>query len=249
MRIQNPERPDLTDLLRKNKTDVFNEINCVQIGQIESFDASTQTASISILIKRVEDVNADGSRIVRELPLLAECPVMVLTGGQSHLTMPIQAGDTCIVLFNDREFDNWFISGESRAPTTPRKHDLSDGIAIVGIRSLQNAIDDYLSDAVRLRYSSGSQIVLDGTGITAEGDTIINGNTTVNGETQFNGDSEVDGDLNITGLLTIGSGGGTITLDADLVQNPGFTITAGNGATGTFSNTITVAGGIVTGGT
>jgi hypothetical protein len=52
--------------------------------------------------------------------------------------MPIQSGDTCLVLFCDRDLDNWFESGQITTLNSNRVHDLSDGVALVGIRHKQN---------------------------------------------------------------------------------------------------------------
>lgn len=125
----------------------------MQVGIIQSFNSTLQTASIQIAIKKVLEINDDGTEVLENYPLLVECPVMVLSGGSSHLTLPISKGDTCIVLFNDREIDRWFSTGEVSTTTSYRKHDKSDAIAIIGIRNMQNAISDYYAGGVEI--SSG----------------------------------------------------------------------------------------------
>ena len=52
--------------------------------------------------------------------------------------MPIAVGDDCIVLFSDRSIDTWLFNGIEALPSNSRAHDLADGIALVGIRSLAN---------------------------------------------------------------------------------------------------------------
>jgi hypothetical protein len=118
-------------------------LNCHEVGQIVSFDAAKQSATVKIMVLRVL-----GSQNV-EYPLLTDCPVFVLTGGDACLTMPVKAGDSCLVLFNDRDLDNWFTSGSNVVPNTARAHDLSDGLVLVGFRNLANVISEYsTSDAV-----------------------------------------------------------------------------------------------------
>ena len=251
---QQVNAPDDIDLLKSLKKEIFAEMNCVNVGIIEAFDPATQTATIQIALKSIQDVEADGTRIIKERPLLLECPVMVLSGGASHLTMPIVKGDSCIVLFNDREIDNWFTSGGQQTPTSYRKHDIADGLAIVGIRNIQNAIDDYLVNGTRWRYNSTTQI--DITDALIESTATLfkqNGNSQVTGDSQIDGSETVEIDLLVKGGMTIlgnvSGNGGTITLDANLIQTAGKTISAANGATGTFTNSVTVVDGIVTGGT
>ena len=57
----------------------------------------------------------------------------------------------CILLFNDREIETWFINGGSNIQAYPRMHDLTDAVAIVGIRSLPQMIQ-ILTDCLHLFY-------------------------------------------------------------------------------------------------
>lgn len=152
--------PDLTDILEEQKKDIFKSLNCVKVGIIETFDTSDQTASVKLSIKRILGVNPDGSKLLQEYPVLLKCPVVILTGGDSHLTFPIVQGDDCMVLFNDRDIDNWFLDGSIDPANTNRLHDLSDGLVIIGARNISSAISDYLTDGVRLRFDADTRIDL-----------------------------------------------------------------------------------------
>lgn len=127
--------PDLAEFMSLVKRDIGLSINCIQIGTIETFNATLGTASATINFKRQL---ADES--VVDYPVLADCPVFTLNGGGASLTFPISKGDTCIILFNDRNIDNWYLSGKVDVPRDTRIHNISDGIILVGIRSINNAI-------------------------------------------------------------------------------------------------------------
>ena len=137
--------PDLRTILNGLKAEVMSGLNCHQVGRIESYNVATQTATVSITMKRVvfnKEQTLNGqlqlqSNLV-DYPILVDCPVFVLFGGGARLTMPIQAGDTCLVLFGDRDIDNWFAAGTTQAPNSARTHRLSDGFALVGYRHQQN---------------------------------------------------------------------------------------------------------------
>jgi hypothetical protein len=126
--------PTLTDLILEAKRDVKYSINCVQLGTIESYSRTTNMASVSVNFKRKL---ADGT--LANYPVLAECPVFIPSGGSSCLTFPIAKGDQCIILFNDRNIDNWYLKGEVKEPATSRCHDIADGIVLVGVRNLITA--------------------------------------------------------------------------------------------------------------
>jgi len=148
--IVSPVPPDLRTVLDNLKADILYNLNCHQLGVIESFDAAKQTASIQLSVLRVV-----GNEEI-PYPLLTDCPIMFPAAGGAYMTFPVVQGDPCLVLFNDRDIDNWFTTGNVVAPNTSRAHSLSDGIAILGIRSLANPPPYTANDAVVLALGGAS---------------------------------------------------------------------------------------------
>lgn len=149
--------PDLRALLDQIRQEVFYTFNCHQLGTIQSFDPTKQTATVSInVLRQVPDLTQNPS-VYKSIsyPLLVDVPVFITSGGSGSLTFPIAQGDTCLVLFNDRDIDNWFASGNTVAPNTQRAHDLSDGLALVGFRSLANVIASFDTANAVLSYEGG----------------------------------------------------------------------------------------------
>ncbi len=266
MTLQQAVPPTETDLLNAVKKSVFTTFNSIQIGIIQSFDTSTQTAQVQFALKEVISVEPDGTRILKERPLIFEVPVMILYGGGSYISFPITAGDNCILLFNDREIDQWFANGGVQTPVTARMHDASDAIAIVGLRSLQNSISNYLANGVRLYYNDTCKIDLTTDAIdsiaalfthtgdmTITGDLIVEGDSLTEGNSTTEGNHIVQGGMSVWGQVT-GNGSAAIEIDADMTFTSGNTLSgaivdSANGATGTYGNSVTVVNGIVTGGT
>jgi hypothetical protein len=139
--------PDMRLVLDTWMNNSALKLNCHRIGTIVSFDSTKQTASVQIASLAVF-----GDKTV-PYPVLTQCPVFVPSGGNGCLTMPVSPGDSCLVLFNDRDIDNWYESGAVTAPNTARTHDLSDGLVIVGFRHQANPIPDYSVD-VELRNNT-----------------------------------------------------------------------------------------------
>lgn len=105
------------------------------------------------------------------------------------MTMPIAKGDSCFVLFNDRDIDNWFFDGGVKVPNTNRIHDISDGLVVVGVNNLQTVISDYLANGVRLKFSDACKIDLTSGLIEAMatlfhqiGNMLVTGNITATGD-------------------------------------------------------------------
>ena len=145
------------DVLDNFTGEIFSNFNCVKVGKITKFDATKKTCEVQIMIRR------DYGTSIQSWPLLIDCPVFTLNGGGAVVQMPIAAGDTCLVLFNDANIDNWFAAGVESDPMTLRKHDLSDGIALVGIESLASNLPAYAVDRARINYS-GAEIGIKNTG-------------------------------------------------------------------------------------
>lgn len=132
------------------------QLNCHQVGEIVSFDPTTQTAEVQI--KMLKTYNGE----LKDYPVLIDCPCIILGGCKGRITFPISAGDSCLVLFNDRDIDNWFSGGQKMQPRTERKHNFSDAIALVGPRNLQNKITDYFVEGAELKYGNSSIKLRDG---------------------------------------------------------------------------------------
>lgn len=192
-------QPNLASLLELFKGNLMMQLNCHQVGEIVSFDPTTQTAEVQI--KMLKTHNGE----LQDYAILLDCPCIVLSGGKGRLTLPIEQGDSCLVLFNDRDIDNWYAGGQKMQPRTERMHSYSDAIALVGIRNLQNKIEDYLVHGTELKYGK-STIKLENNKVTITDhkDTITmdNGDITIENpnSTIFmdkSGDITINGNVNI----------------------------------------------------
>lgn len=146
---------DLLDLLRR---DIMLSLNCHALATVKSFDEDAQTIEALINYKKsFVQKNADGTTgtILVDYPILIDVPVIVLQGGKGAITFPITKGDSCLILFNDRDIDNWIFSGQSdQPPATNRLHSFADGVALVGLRDFNNPIKNYSADRTELRHDS-----------------------------------------------------------------------------------------------
>lgn len=164
MTIQNPgylqpAKQTLETLLNAVSYEIMKKINCVKVGVIQSFDAATQQAEVEIAFTQVTSIAPDGTQTLAAYPLLLNVPVIFPSGGGFTLTFPIAAGDECVVLFNDRQRDNWQIAGAGLPPSIGRLHDISDGIAIVGVRNLTRSLAGVSTSSAQLRNDAGDTYV------------------------------------------------------------------------------------------
>lgn len=148
--------PDLTQTLYSVVEKAGKELNCMRVGIIQNFYADDLTADVLIANKKTINLNSDGTQNVRNYALI-RAKVCYCT---PYITYPLKAGDECILLFSDREIESWFINGNVNAEIYPRLHDLTDAIAIVGLRSLPNMIS-ILTNALHLFYGSSDIQILE----------------------------------------------------------------------------------------
>lgn len=146
-------------------------------GIIVAFDAEKQTAVVQPAIKRI--FTALGAV---NLPLCVDVPVAFPGGGDFFLTFPVASGDECILFFSERSIDYWYQNGGTQSPSEYRLHDLSDGIAIVGLNSQPHRLADVQSTGAELRTRDRSIFIrLESGGIYIQGDVTLTGNLSASG--------------------------------------------------------------------
>lgn len=173
---------DLTQTLQAAGSKTAAQINCMRIATILEFYPENLTAQVKLVDKKLAGLNPDGSQILKEYP-----PIYAkLCYCNPFATFPLTEGMECILLFNDRELETWFINGGSNIQAYPRMHDLTDAIAIVGIRSLPKMIQ-ILTDCLHLFYGQ-SDIQVKNENINIKTTTLnIRANTSQTGNTTQTG--------------------------------------------------------------
>lgn len=135
-------------------------------GIIASFDAEKQTVTVDIAI--TERIRCDAEAFVQEygsnvaaveIPTLLDVPIVFPRAGGFSMTMPIEVGDECLVIFADTCIDGWWQNGNVQDQMSIRRHDLSDAFAILGCWSQPNIIEDYSEDTLQIRTDDGGTII------------------------------------------------------------------------------------------
>ncbi len=166
--------PSLKDLLDTVKRDILLSL-CVQhIATIKTFDPIRQTCTAKINYdKTIYTNDASNNRLKKLLPypVLLDVPVISLRGGSSGVSMPIVSGDQCLIMFNDRDMDNWFNGSRSGEVGSLRLHSMSDGFALVGISSQNNKISNYDQNRASL-YNGTTKVAIGASKIKVENSTV-----------------------------------------------------------------------------
>jgi phage baseplate assembly protein gpV len=202
-------------------------------GIVQSFDEDAQTVVVRLAIRELINVNTPdglGNIVPVITPVeigesgewLADVPVLLYGGGGFTICPPISAGDECDVFFADRCINSWWANGGVQNQEVKRCHDLSDGFALVGMRSQPRKLSGYNTSALEIRSDddqtritmSDGNIVLTPDGGTTEitlaagvvtlkaASIVIDGPITFDDAVTIDGALQVNSTINATGNMT-----------------------------------------------
>jgi hypothetical protein len=158
---------------------IASTLRCGLPGIITQFDPATQYAQVQLAISE-NLLKSTGEVLPTPIPLLQDVLVMFPGDALWCLTFPSLVNCECYVCFADMCVNEWATYGfgrnvnnkwVSRNQEVQRRHDLSDGFAILAPRSKPNRIPNYSTSSVELRTMDGNTKVglNSGTGVLLKG--------------------------------------------------------------------------------
>lgn len=157
--MSSPTSPNtMTDAIRNAVLYQLLNVHTAMPGKIVSYDFSTKKAQIQPM---VDKKYTDGT--TEPMPVLNNVPVIFPFAGGASITFPVNPGDFCLVICCERSIDNFLANGQQAAPTDPRKFDLSDGVAIMGLLPFNETSPVSTNNEFLIAYG-GSEIKIDSTG-------------------------------------------------------------------------------------
>lgn len=132
-----------------------NNLRVAIPGIIQAFDPVTQTATVQVALReKINNMNLSQEWV--NIPPLLDVPISIPRAGGFVLTMPVQKGDECLIIFADMCIDAWFSNGGVQNQLEKRRHDLSDSFCILGTCSQPNVVPNYSTTATELRTVDGN---------------------------------------------------------------------------------------------
>lgn len=135
---------DFNTVMEISQDAIMSRLNCHNIGRILEFDKNTQTCTVE-LMQLKQFIN----QTIIPAPIV-DVPLIILGSGGGHITMPNPKGTICLLLFMDRNIDNFLETGEQYVPETGRMHDFTDCIALTTFTTLANPIQNYDENAITI---------------------------------------------------------------------------------------------------
>lgn len=164
--------PTLESVLNAFEHYLFTKLNCMKIGIIDEILPDNEVKCL-ITNKKLMKVNDDGTGVWKDYPPIY-AKVWYMGSATTGINYPLTKNSPCLLLFNDREFNSYFTTGEISTLSDLRMHDLSYCIAIPLYRVSSGT--DFNITAV------GGTININATNINLNAETInINGELVING--------------------------------------------------------------------
>lgn len=148
---------DIVDFAKRIVDHAGSNIRVCMPAKIETYDYKTQKASIKIDMK---ELYSDKSEV--DYPVVSGVPVIFPNSGGASITMPVKTGDTCLVMFADRDISGWLLGGQK--PESLRSHALTDAVAILGLKPFTKTSNAENNDDLLISYA-GSSIKLKPSGV------------------------------------------------------------------------------------
>lgn len=153
----------------------INSIHTANIGIIQSYDPSTNRATIQPALNVKYLTQSDPI----PLPVIENVPIIFPWSSSFSITFPVNPGDYCLLVFIERSIDLWKAVGGQVTPDDPRKYNLSDCVAIPGLLPFNANIPENAGNNFSIIFA-GSQIRIDANGnvIIKTGNRVGIGNST-----------------------------------------------------------------------
>ncbi len=221
---------------------IDDEQYCIILpGRIVQYFSATQTATVKICAELVFSSSTKIGGLTKRVDL-EDVPVHTPSGGGWAMTMPISAGDTCLLFFTQVGYDHWFTNDKDGTrliaglpdPSFMRKFSEDDGLALVGFNTLPRAIQNYSTNGSQWRNTDTTQNIHLKDDLSIE----INSTTEVKitaPTITLTGNVFVVGALDVTGAVTADS---SVTAVGPISTSSTFT------AAGAISGSAVTGGGI-----
>lgn len=174
-------------LMQILKDNIFVTLNVCLPAIVKEYNSTNNTVKLQ---PAIQSVIIDEGFV--NMPLLLNVPVLEIGGKNLSVKIPLQAGDTGIVIFCDRDITLFKQEKKNTQPNTLRKHDLSDGIFIPMRFGNAGATDNISIESA----DGNTKFEVTSSGIT------IKGNVTIDGTVTSSGDITTDGKLTATDVTT-----------------------------------------------
>lgn len=138
----------LAEVVRRGVEKGIADLRVAVPAKVTRVDLSKGLVDAKPLLRDFFEVR--GERRSVPVDVICDVPIQFPGAGGFRVTFPVVVGDECFLLFADRSLDVWLSKGGEVDPGDPRRHALSDAVALFGIHSIPNATPNAIADGMSL---------------------------------------------------------------------------------------------------
>lgn len=143
-------------------------LRCATPGTVTAVNLTAGTCTvqpnIQELVLKPPPVNAQNPSIgtTQNIPVsetiapIQDVPMIMMRAGIWAITLPVEVGTECLLIFADSCIDGWWQNGGINAQWDRRRHDLSDAFALFGPWSQPNTIPNHSATNLEIRNLAGT---------------------------------------------------------------------------------------------
>ena len=141
--LANGVQPSLSIAISQAIESRLADVHTALPAHVESYDKATGMCSVKIDLKR----KFRGGQVI-EVPIIPNVPVLQLRGAQGNAIfhIPVEKGDTGMVIFSERSLDSWLVKGGTLDPEDSRKFDYTDATFYPGLYPRNKKISSVSND-------------------------------------------------------------------------------------------------------
>jgi Phage protein Gp138 N-terminal domain len=196
-------------------------------GIVDGYDPVAGTCTV-VPALQMTFTSSSGEDTQLTLQPMVDVPVVYMGGGNMVTTYPIQKGDEALIVFSSRCIDAWWQSGGVQPQAELRMHNLSDGFAIIGPRSLARTIPNVSTTTAQFRSLDGSTFFEVAPNSVAN--VVAPGGVNITGPVNIKGAVMISGNVDVTGTVTATEEGTFNGIEVSQHMHTG--VTAGGGTSG-----------------
>jgi hypothetical protein len=202
---------NLSELIKRTMIQTMRQLRVSMPCEVVRYNSKRQMVDVRIV---QPEIDLAGNNI--PMPVITNIPVSFVRCGNSHITHPINKGDTGFIVFADRDISSWVETNNTSVVDSARTHSMQDSYFVPGIVGGGNNANPndveikYNNTTIHLRKNGDVDINTPSKVNVNASNVIINSETTNNGNVQINGNLTVSQMLTTGGFTSLGtSGGGT----------------------------------------
>lgn len=137
-----PRQYDLADIFKAHGDALSDRIHVCLPGVVESFDAETQTASVTPTVRNPIFDTYTGDPDSEDPVTIPNVPVCYPRGGGYSVYFPLNKGDHVVLVFSDLATAQWRSTGNISEAVDVRRHSMGYPFAIPGAFPDSKALKD-----------------------------------------------------------------------------------------------------------